>query len=113
MDRGIDEVYLEKLQGGGLQESLHLFNKSGGYRRDNRIMRHNPARNSSAVLATSSPRTSLVSGTGPLDPDWPSYPASKNLNCYLLIFTANNCKISAAYPEIEASIMDTHGSIFA
>jgi len=36
MDKRIDEVYLEKLQGGGLQESLHLFNKSGGYRRDNR-----------------------------------------------------------------------------
>ena len=35
MGEGIDEDYLEKSQRRNMQESSHLFNKSGGYRRDN------------------------------------------------------------------------------
>lgn len=34
MDERIDEV--EKLRRENMQESFHLFNKSGGYRRDNK-----------------------------------------------------------------------------
>lgn len=31
-----DEVYLEKLREENMQESFHLFNISGGYKRDNK-----------------------------------------------------------------------------
>jgi hypothetical protein len=36
MDDRIDGFYLEKSIKRNMQESLHFFNKSGGYRRDNK-----------------------------------------------------------------------------
>lgn len=74
--------------------------------------RHNPARNSSAIITPRSPHTSLVSGTGPLESDWLTSSASKNLNCHVLLFLGMRLKQRTQYPEIETSIMEANDSIF-